>query len=205
MRKPGEENEIVAELQLAHFSVQEYLVSKRIAEPFCGYFGQSRAEGEIVRVSLAYLFTAARRSNVDKSSIGLPFLGFCARNWMTHAFAAETEDEITEIWTSKMFSTSDVYAYRLRLFDPDRPWLHSPNLSNPLPAPLYYASLGGLVKSVRLLLDRGAEVKVQGGEYGNALQAASSKGHVGVVVLLLNKGAEVNVQGGHYETRRSHI
>jgi ankyrin repeat protein len=48
------------------------------------------------------------------------------------------------------------------------------------------------------LLEKGAEVNAQGGRYGNALQAASSRGHVEIVQRLLEKGAEVNAQGGRY-------
>jgi ankyrin repeat protein len=39
-------------------------------------------------------------------------------------------------------------------------------------------------------------VNAQGGEYGNALYAASHKGFEGIVGLLLEKGANVNAQGG---------
>ncbi|KAI1672149.1 hypothetical protein L13192_03008 [Pyrenophora tritici-repentis] len=49
-----------------------------------------------------------------------------------------------------------------------------------------------------MLLDAGANVNAQGGEYGNALQAASEGGHEQVVKMLLDKGAEVNAQGGEY-------
>ena len=52
---------------------------------------------------------------------------------------------------------------------------------------------------MQLLLNKGAEVNAQGGEYGNALQVASSRGHTEIVQLLLNKGAEVNAQGGEYD------
>ncbi|KAF8233350.1 hypothetical protein L208DRAFT_1203353, partial [Tricholoma matsutake] len=38
----------------------------------------------------------------------------------------------------------------------------------------------------------------QGGEYGNALQAASSKGDQENVKLLIEKRADVNAQGGEY-------
>ena len=51
---------------------------------------------------------------------------------------------------------------------------------------------------MKLLLDRGANVNAQGGQHGNALQAASYGGHEKVVELLLDKGADVNAQGGAY-------
>ncbi|KAF8463209.1 ankyrin repeat-containing domain protein, partial [Gautieria morchelliformis] len=46
--------------------------------------------------------------------------------------------------------------------------------------------------------EKGADVNAQGGDYGNALQAASSSGHHPIVQLLLEKGADINVQGGQY-------
>ena len=51
---------------------------------------------------------------------------------------------------------------------------------------------------VKLLLDKGADVNAVGGEYGNALQAASYGGHDKVMQMLLEKGADVKMQGGHY-------
>ncbi|KAK3698300.1 hypothetical protein LTR37_017008 [Vermiconidia calcicola] len=51
---------------------------------------------------------------------------------------------------------------------------------------------------VTLLLDKGANVNVQGGYFGNALQAASAGGHVNIAKLLLDHGADMNVQGGHF-------
>jgi hypothetical protein len=54
----------------------------------------------------------------------------------------------------------------------------------------------GLARFV--LAKEGAEVNVQGGSFGNALQAASYRGHQEIVELLLEKGAEVNAQGGRY-------
>jgi hypothetical protein len=39
---------------------------------------------------------------------------------------------------------------------------------------------------------------LQGGEYGNAFQAASARGKEVVVKMLLDKGPDVNAQGGEY-------
>ncbi|KAJ7445338.1 ankyrin repeat-containing domain protein [Mycena latifolia] len=52
---------------------------------------------------------------------------------------------------------------------------------------------------VCLLLEHGANVNIRGGNYGTALQAASSRGPIEIVRLLLEKGADVNVQGGSYD------
>lgn len=49
-----------------------------------------------------------------------------------------------------------------------------------------------------MLLDKGADVNAQGGDYGNALQAASYGGHREIGTLLSDKGADVNAQGGLY-------
>jgi serine/threonine-protein phosphatase 6 regulatory ankyrin repeat subunit B len=45
---------------------------------------------------------------------------------------------------------------------------------------------------VKLLLDKGADVNAQGGEYGNALQAAAYKGREGIVKILTKQHADVN-------------
>ena len=42
------------------------------------------------------------------------------------------------------------------------------------------------------------DVNAQGGEYGTALQAASTRGRKEIVEMLLDKGADVNAQGGRY-------
>ena len=49
-----------------------------------------------------------------------------------------------------------------------------------------------------MLLERGADINVQGGLYGSALQAAVKGGNQEIISLLLERGADVNVQGGFY-------
>ena len=60
--------------------------------------------------------------------------------------------------------------------------------------PLYNATIFGHERMVSLLLAKGADVNEQGGEYGNALQAASWNGHREVVEMLLDK-VDVNARG----------
>ncbi|KAF1356224.1 ankyrin repeat-containing domain protein, partial [Delphinella strobiligena] len=55
---------------------------------------------------------------------------------------------------------------------------------------------------VQMLLDQGADVNVQGGHYGNALQAACAthRANGKTVEMLLDRGADVNAQGGVHGT-----
>ncbi|KAK5310430.1 hypothetical protein LTR70_009498, partial [Exophiala xenobiotica] len=63
---------------------------------------------------------------------------------------------------------------------------------------LHWAAESGHDAVVGWLLKHGADVHVQGGEYGNALQAASANSCETVVQILLEKGANINAQGGEY-------
>ena len=53
---------------------------------------------------------------------------------------------------------------------------------------------------MQLVLEKGADVNAQGGEYGTALQAASANRDLDIVRLLLDKGADINARGGKYGT-----
>ena len=55
---------------------------------------------------------------------------------------------------------------------------------------------------VRFLLDKGADVNAQGGQYGNALYAASREGHEEIAQQLLDRGAHIEAQGGQYGDAR---
>jgi len=48
------------------------------------------------------------------------------------------------------------------------------------------------------LIEDGADVNVQGGRYGNVLQAASYGGHEAIVKLLMEKGAHKNIMTMSY-------
>ncbi|KAJ6190216.1 hypothetical protein N7519_000237 [Penicillium mononematosum] len=62
--------------------------------------------------------------------------------------------------------------------------------------PFLDASLTDRGPLVQLLLEKGADVNAAGGEYGSALQAASSQGLETVVEILLNAKADVQASGG---------
>ncbi|KAH3098783.1 hypothetical protein KXW41_005747, partial [Aspergillus fumigatus] len=107
--------------------------------------------------------------------------------------------------TVKFLEKEATFQRWARLYQADVSWKGYPG--PPRGSRLYYACFDGLVapareligkgqEIVKLLLDKGADVNVQGGEYGNALQAASLEGHLEIVKLLLGTGADINAQGG---------
>lgn len=56
----------------------------------------------------------------------------------------------------------------------------------------------GCERTVKFLLENGADVNGRCNPHGNALCAASSEGHERIVRLLLEKGADINAPGGFY-------
>ncbi|KAH8428931.1 uncharacterized protein LDX57_006604 [Aspergillus melleus] len=63
------------------------------------------------------------------------------------------------------------------------------------PASLCDAAQTGNIDLVHHLLAAGADANVQGGPYGNPLQAAAWKGSGEIVALLIHRGAAVYAQG----------
>jgi hypothetical protein len=106
------------ELQLAHFSVKEYLVSDRIGQSFREVFEEIRARSTIVTVSLSYLITAAQDQDVSKELEAYPFSNYCARYWMKHAAVAKEDEHLTREWINKLFTGQTAYTYWLNISRP---------------------------------------------------------------------------------------
>jgi ankyrin repeat protein len=187
------------QIRLAHFSVKEYLVSERV-QATRYRIQEIRANVSIAEICLAYLLQFDSPDSLTSQTIEeFPLARYAARYWTQHAQLAGKDTGKVHLLIMELFlSKRDAYVNWIRLFNPDYPW-KEPTITESLDkvaCPLYYASLAGLVESARLLLEDGADANAQGGEYGNALQAASAGGHEKVVQQLLDKGADVNAQGG---------
>ncbi|KAK1918627.1 hypothetical protein CFE70_001353 [Pyrenophora teres f. teres 0-1] len=189
-------------IALAHYSVKEFLVSDRIRQGSAIQYSMQEAtcQSAITRGSLKYLVQL--QQPLERETLQVFALArYSAEFWSSHLRKTGDEGEqASQLAASLMAKEQPAYLTWIRLHDPDRPW-EEPNLkksADSIHVPLYYAALLGLSTVTKLLLDQGAKVNAQGGEYGNALQAASEGGHEQVVKTLLNKGAEVNAQGGRY-------
>lgn len=49
---------------------------------------------------------------------------------------------------------------------------------------------------MEILINVGADLNAQGGDYGNALKANAASGDKEIVEILMKAGADVNAQGG---------
>jgi ankyrin repeat protein len=196
------------ELRLAHFSVKEYLIGERIQNSLASQYGFNGkiANRHIAQTCLAYLFQFDKMDSLQlQSPTYFPLAHYGAEFWMTHC-KSQSEDTqipntIQQMIVHLLQPQSPQFVNWIRLFDVDKPWDRNQlEFSQELiPSSLYYTSLMGLEEaSWDLVLEKGADVNAQGGEYGNALQAASKAGHQPIVQLLLEKGADVNAQGGYF-------
>ncbi|KAK8851752.1 ankyrin repeat-containing domain protein [Apiospora arundinis] len=198
VKRQAEDNETtVTEIQLAHVSVQEYLTSGRLEGSIANDLQETTARISIVNVCLSYLLDIDHLYTISEARQKYPLAQYSARYWAQNAAVIESLDKPVAI-TKEYFSLRTAFEFGYQLYRPDRPWEEEPDDLGELVTCLYYTSVCGLLYSTRELLEKGADVNAQGGQYGNALQAASSRGHKEIVQALLEKGAVVNAQGGRY-------
>lgn len=109
---------------------------------------------------------------------------YSAKFWSSHLRKTEHQVEVVgRLTMSLMLKEQPAYLTKIQINNPDHSW-EEPGLNQSLDMvaqPLYYASLLGLDILAKLLIGIDAYVNAQGGYYGNALQAASSRGYKQIV------------------------
>ncbi|EAQ85234.1 hypothetical protein CHGG_09248 [Chaetomium globosum CBS 148.51] len=181
------------ELQLAHFSVKEYLLKQ-------DQFDIKRASTVITKTCLSYL-TCIEGSSFDKIEQDFPLTEYAAKNWIDYATLAQTSEDVVRA-TAKFLEDQSTVQDGIRS---SRVTASSRPAQDPLKHP----------EVVRLLLEKGANVDASGGFFANALQAAIVEGHssrfgntlhlasymgyIEIVRLLLDRGADVNSSGGDFD------
>jgi hypothetical protein len=192
----------VVMLQLAHFSVKEYLTSTRLDIEFLQYFQEINAKASMAIICLAYLLQLNSKLPVDEIKRKFPLAHYSAKFWIIFAVVAESTDEKLQGYIRKFFCDHGGSYWNCYTLHPlDSPWKIL-KTKEPCSA-LYYASFGGLMNTVEYLISSGANVNGrEGGRHGTALQTASRNGHKEVVELLVRSGADVSAPRGEggYDT-----
>ena len=214
------------EVHLAHFSVKEYLISRRIQDgPTSYYFVRDLdAHTYISHSCLGYLRLFSQPSSLQKITLGrkeifthptyftcveYPLLAYAAMYWQSHVRIAEMEakgqtmlqDLVLEFFAQQSYWFLNWYRITNpedRLIDDHKAYIVAG--FKDLPSPLYFASRYGLFQTAKRLLEQGADVMGRRGKLGTALQASASNGHEELAMMLVQRGAEVDAAGEYENT-----
>ncbi|KAH8756434.1 hypothetical protein BGZ57DRAFT_957852 [Hyaloscypha finlandica] len=199
-------SEDTSELRLAHYSVQEYLVSERIRKGPASFFSVIRVSADtlIAEVCLTYILLFNKPDSLSETSLlEWPLLDYACKHWFHHAgrLTDESDRRNESRLTDKLFIPHKNFAFYqwLRVFEPDRPWISFDRHKEfgSLATPLYYSSYCCLLDATRNLLYRGANVDARGGHYSTPLNAAASRiahpDSEAVIHLLIQSKADINM------------
>jgi hypothetical protein len=194
-RRIGKEDQnMITELQLAHLSVKEYLTSDRADKDSMQFFQETAAKACITKVSLAYLSCLSEQTPIEEIAAKFPLAEYSTEYWMDHARSVETEKDVQKRILDFFLRQSQAYAIWDALFDPSYRWGKERVLGRNWASPLYHASRAGLLRTVELLLEKGAYTNIPDA-FHEPLLVASFQGHKEIVQLLIEKGADVNARG----------
>ncbi|KAJ4986108.1 pfs domain-containing protein [Stagonosporopsis vannaccii] len=167
---------------LAHYSVKEYLLSTRCLQ--------------VARSCLAYLL---RWQCIDTSSKRSPgdvkLARYAAEFWISHARMAGQDTEVLDQLIMELLTEAgNAFTNWIRVYDIDSGRPRSADSLAPIASPLYYAACFGLIRIVKMLLQRGeADINAQGGRYGSALHCATGARHTSIMHVLVEGGANVDL------------
>jgi hypothetical protein len=191
-------------VRLAHFSVKEYLESKRILKSGADQFYLESATGHRVLTQscltyLRYYSVSCEKTLRVQDLETFPLLEYAAKSWFYHS-TMQCGDEVNR--EMSLLHPQQARDDWLLVYNPEscriKPFGGTGRVEGGSGSAIYYASLLGLPVVVTKLLSNGANVNAEGGKYGSPLQAASAQGEKEIVQLLLNNGAKVDAVGGYY-------
>ena len=200
-------------VQIAHFSVQEYLESERIKHQKAAVFSlkSTPAHAEIAQICLTYLLDPTLAGPTLSLVQRHPFSNFAASHWYDHYRAGETSASVLNASILKLFEDRHLFVNWVKLNNFDRfhtsgfyrhPWRAFDENDNArtleIASSIYYAALLGLDQTLLDLIDRQPIAKraellnEKGGRMGFALAAAARRGRNKTVQILLDNGADLH-------------
>lgn len=174
-------------IRLAHYSVQEFLVSQRILQGPTSQFGTSEiaANTTITACCLQYILYYKGQSSdpVINDLEEFPLLDYACRAWHVHLKTLPREIQVS-MTNLAIELLNDSLMVWMRIYDPAHR-MHLPGI------PLHFASLQGLQTIIEHLLDAGENPNTPDRDE-TPLCAASRYGQAAAVRLLIKARAELN-------------
>ncbi|KAH6646797.1 hypothetical protein BKA67DRAFT_496362, partial [Truncatella angustata] len=116
------EEQTVKEIQLAHFSVKDYLASDRLESKIGPYLQETSARSAITEVCLAYLLELEQSKSAREIKNTFYFAHYAARYWASHAIISERNSQYAFKLMKELFLNRPRIESWCLLYDPDRSW-----------------------------------------------------------------------------------
>ena len=200
-----------SKILLSHFSIKEYLVSGRLGSQV-EYFAMDEVCSHPILATNCLYFVYFSQESLEYSKTHderfsnskKPFFEYASRNWVEHARKADYESRLVDLIVFILAAPHQIRAGFLEFLPSADDEGETKDIS-----PLYLAAYGALYFPCKQLIEKGADIDAQGGEFGSAIQAAFASQEnesvsesliSSIVKLLLDHGANVDIQGGYYDT-----
>ncbi|KAJ7865042.1 ankyrin repeat-containing domain protein [Mycena olivaceomarginata] len=185
-------------LALAHASVRDYIISPQFYQKFDFDLSSGPSHTCMAQSCIAYLLHFSDHPLNSSTFPNYPWAFYAAQNWHYHMLRCH-DPTIIFADLLRLLESGSRQCVALNNLRIHNRWNHyALKCFSRAPPPLYMYSEEGYTEIVRLLLAHGAQINLQAGKYGTALQAACAKGHMDVIRLLLENGADVHTPGGYY-------
>ena len=129
------------EIQLAHFSVQEYFQSERLQPDLAARLGKTAAATALVDLCLSYLLELDTALPLDVTKEQYPFAEFSAQYWSDYAAVLESSSQRVSKAVEEYYAFHDTFILGYTLYSPDCEQWQCDHLEA---TPLYYASFKDL-------------------------------------------------------------
>ena len=149
-------------LQLAHFSVKEYLTSDRVCKSIQSHIREPVARITAAKACLAYLLHFNHEITETESLQDFPFAGYSSMFWMKNLPGSLSEEDDLMNFIERLFCDHKIsYNVCFNIHRSDRRY----PLDKPAPE-ICFAAFLNIAKIVKLLAEKGAEVNAK--EIGRA-------------------------------------
>ena len=179
---------------LAHYSVQEYLISQRCSMGKAAQFRMEFAlsHAYLAKCCIGYLHQFREPGSVTVESRKTYSLAtYTSRCWSFHVFVLQGKYEDVTRLAAEFLSPEHEPLYQnceLLAWPPEYQYWERDS-------PLYYAADRGLTDVMEILISQGADVNESGGYQRMPLNIAARRGSITAVKLLLKHGANIDAPG----------
>jgi ankyrin repeat protein len=191
-------------IQFAHFSIKEYLMSKRLAEAKDNdtlsrfHVSMTQAHTIVAQACLGVLLHMDE-TITESDMTNFPLAEYAAKHWTSHA-RFEGVSSIIQDGMKRLFDPNNrhlvVWAW---VYDPEprrRKGVRTKSPSLAKASPLHYAAFYGLYDIAKFLIDEHSQdVNARGFSAGETpIVVATRKGHPDIVRLLIKHGADMETR-----------